>query len=111
MAGLARLSAGLVDLVVAASKLTISPSFVAACEVIMKTKLIEIQVHGFTSDGKTNVCSVIRDALIAAYGPHTQVASVVLSQESERLDENRPSFGTIFVIDEYNHGSMIGRCK
>jgi len=33
----------------------------------MKTKLIEIQVRGFTGDGKTNVCAVIRDALIDAY--------------------------------------------
>lgn len=35
MAGLARLREGLAALVAAGSKLTISPSFVAACEVIM----------------------------------------------------------------------------
>ena len=72
----------------------------------MKTKLIEIQVRGFTGDGKTNVCAVIRDALVAAYGPHTQVASRHLSQERGALNDNKPGKNTVFAIYEINHGSM-----
>lgn len=72
----------------------------------MKTKLIEIQVHGFTSDGKTNVCKVIKDALIAAYGPHTQVASRNLSLEAGSEYDNKPTKDAVFVIREINHGSM-----
>ena len=72
----------------------------------MKTKLIEIQVHGFTGDGKTNVCAIIRDALIAAYGPHTQVASRSLSLEKGAENDNKPTSDSVFVIREVNHGSM-----
>ncbi len=72
----------------------------------MKTKLIEIQVHGFTGDGKTNVCAVIRDALIAAYGPHTQVASRDLSLERGSENDNKPKQDAVFVIREVNHGAM-----
>ncbi len=72
----------------------------------MKTKLIEIQVRGFTGDGKTNVCAVIRDALIAAYGIHTQVASRDLSLEAGSKYTNKPTADTVFVIRELNHGSM-----
>lgn len=72
----------------------------------MKTKLIEIQVHGFTGDGKTNVCAVIRDALIAAYGPHTQVASRNLSLERGSENNNKPTKDAVFVIREVNHGAM-----
>ena len=73
----------------------------------MKTALIEIQVHGFTGDGKTNVCAVIRDALIAAYGPHTQVASRDLSLEKGHENDNKPHSNVIFSIHEFNHGAMI----
>lgn len=43
---------------------------------------IEIQVHGQTGTGKTHVLKVIKDALIKAYGPHTQVSSYDLSIEN-----------------------------
>lgn len=72
----------------------------------MKTKLIEIQVRGFTGDGKTNVCAIIRSALIDAYGPHTQVASRDLSLESGMENDNKPTSDTVFVIRELNHGAM-----
>jgi hypothetical protein len=70
----------------------------------MKTRLIEIQVHGFTSDGKTHVCDVIRRALIAEYGPLTQVASRILAEEPR--SENKPKKNVVFSIEEYNHGVM-----
>lgn len=72
----------------------------------MKTKLIEVQVHGFTGDGKTNVCKVIRDALIQAYGPHTQVASRDLALEYGHEDDNKPTKAVVFSICEVNHGSV-----
>jgi hypothetical protein len=70
----------------------------------MKNRLIEIQVHGFTSDGKSHVCNVIKQALIEAYGRNTQVASRILTEEPE--SKNRPNSNVIFSIEEYNHGSM-----
>ena len=73
----------------------------------MKTKVIEIQVHGFTGDGKSNVCRVIKDALIKAYGPHTQVASRLLSEEPD--SDNGPRDNVIFVVEEFNHGSWCAR--
>lgn len=56
MAGLARLRGGLGDLEVQESKLTISPSFVAACEVIMSE--IFNDIHEFK-----NIDKEIDDAL------------------------------------------------
>jgi hypothetical protein len=70
----------------------------------MKTRLIEIQVHGFTSDGKTHVCNVIKQALIAAYGVDTQVASRILAEEPS--SDNKPKKNVVFSIEEYNHGVM-----
>ena len=76
----------------------------------MKTKLIEIQVHGFTGDGKSDVCKVVKDALIAAYGTHTQVASYDMTvEENGGYSDNKPSKDTVFVIHEINHGSMCTR--
>ena len=70
----------------------------------MKNRLIEVQVHGFTGDGKTHVCHVIRQALIDAYGPLTQVASRICTEEP--TSENKPRKNVVFSIEEYNHGQM-----
>jgi hypothetical protein len=70
----------------------------------MKNRLMEIQVHGFTSDGKSHVCDVIRRALIAEYGPLTQVASRILAEEPS--SNNKPGKNVVFSIEEYNHGAM-----
>lgn len=70
----------------------------------MKNRIIEIQVHGFTGDGKTHVCSVIRRALIAEYGILTQVASRVLA--TEPCPDNKPGKHVVFSVEEYNHGVM-----
>ena len=71
---------------------------------LFRSKFIEIQVHGFTGDGKTHVCNVIKQALMMAYGPDTQVASRVLTSEPE--SQNRPKNNVVFSIEEYNHGTM-----
>lgn len=70
----------------------------------MKQSLMEIQVHGFTSDGKSHVCAVIKKALLAEYGPHTQITSRLLSYEPDSA--NKPQENVIFSIEEFNHGSM-----
>lgn len=70
----------------------------------MKNSMIEIQVHGFTSDGKTHVCNVIRRALLTEYGPLTQVASRTLTEEP--TSNNKPKKNVVFSIEEYNHGTM-----
>lgn len=70
----------------------------------MQNKLVEIQVHGFTGDGKTHVCSIIRQALTEAYGTDTQIVSRVLSEEPK--PKNKPKKNVIFSIEEYNHGCM-----
>jgi hypothetical protein len=70
----------------------------------MKTKIIEIQVHGFTGDGKTHVCHVIKNALLNAYGHDTQIASRVITQEANPL--NKPSDAVVFSIEEFNHGAF-----
>ena len=73
----------------------------------MNTRLIEIQVHGFTGDGKSHVCETIKRALIAEYGAHTQVASRTIAQEKMLGDiDNRPTSKVIFSVEEYNHGAM-----
>lgn len=71
---------------------------------MMNKKLMEIQVHGFTSDGKTHVCSIIKKALLEAYGNCTMVVSETLN--SEPTSNNKPSKDVIFSIEEYNHGKM-----
>lgn len=73
----------------------------------MKNRMIEIQVHGFTRHGKSHVCEVIRRALIAEYGAHTQVASRSLSEERAQGDiDNKPKSNVVFTVEEYNHGAM-----
>lgn len=77
----------------------------------MKTNLIEISVTGCTGSGKSEVCQVIKNALIAYYGSHTQVASRSLSEENNAVGDvlkaakdtgqsaKRPN--TVFVIEEF----------
>jgi hypothetical protein len=71
---------------------------------LMKNKLMEIQVHGFTGDGKSHVCKVIRDALLSEYGPCTRITSESLAEDTN--SENKPKKNVIFSIEEYNHGTM-----
>ena len=74
----------------------------------MKKKLIEIQVHGFTGDGKSHVCSVIKSALIEAYGRGSNIVSRSIDDESGMSGQkvNQPDRNVIFSIEEYNHGVM-----
>lgn len=68
--------------------------------------LMEIQVRGFTSDGKSHVCEVIEKALIAEYGHPIRVVN-----REERGSENKPSKNVVFVIREFNHGSISTHAK
>lgn len=74
----------------------------------MKKKIIEIQVHGFTGDGKSHVCSVIKAALIEAYGRGSHIVSRSIDDEKGMAGQpvNQPSRDVIFSIEEYNHGVM-----
>lgn len=67
-------------------------------------KVINIQVSGITSIGKSHVMAVISKALKAEYGIHTQVCSYDLSVErngNNDADMLRPKpENTIFSISE-----------
>lgn len=67
----------------------------------MQQSLMEIQVYGFTGDGKTHVCEVIEKALIAEYGFPVRVIN-----REDRGEANKPRKNVIFAIKEFNHGSM-----
>lgn len=68
----------------------------------MQTKVIEVSVSGAVGVGKTDVCRVIRQALVDAYGPHAQVASYELAVETASVNKfAAPDVaGTVFVIRE-----------
>ena len=74
----------------------------------MKKKLMEIQVHGFTGDGKSHVCNVIKAALIEAYGINSRIVSISIANESGMGGQpiKQPDRDVIFSIEEYNHGCM-----
>ncbi|WP_145572806.1 hypothetical protein [Yersinia mollaretii] len=71
----------------------------------MTVKVIEISVSGPTSSGKSHVMNIIEKALIAEYGPHTQVASYDLSLERNSTNDwHKPSAkNTVFVLSEVNN--------
>lgn len=68
--------------------------------------VIKIDVQGPTGVGKSHVLTVIKRALEAEYGLHTQVASYDLSMELALVKEDQMSHPhpskTIFVLTETN---------
>ena len=68
---------------------------------MMNQSLMEIQVHGFTGDGKTHVCEVIEKALQEAYGYKHRILNF-----EDTDSENKPKKNVVFTIREFNHGSL-----
>lgn len=79
-------------------------------------KVIEIEVAGAVGSGKSEVLQVIKNALVAHYGPHTQVASYDLSSEpgdvlatAKRTGQCCRQSDTVFILSETNSGAFDRR--